>query len=128
MGRLNRIRTLQNCCRSNPQVLADDPEPLEVSNDVVLFFSGDSVKQVQDNGKHTSLPESATLRSGLLQKMIKEATSGTTPISLSEDEFQSWLSFLTGPDSQTKQHATREKLIQVLQVTFRFIFCMSWKV
>jgi hypothetical protein len=108
-----------------PEVVAAS-EPLEEApNDVVLFFAGSSVKQVQDSGKHSSLPESAIQRSYLLQKMIDEKSSGPVTLSLSEEMFRAWLSFLTGPDSETRHHATREKLIQVLQVCFTPFFAQS---
>lgn len=105
-------------CRRKATVVDEvvaESEPIE-DPDVTLFFSEGSVRQVQDDGKHSGLPESAIQRSGLLKQIMDDSAAGDVTLSLSEDLFRAWLSFLTGPDNETRQHATREKLIQVLQV------------
>jgi hypothetical protein len=100
---------------SKGETLAISAE-LDSPNDTVLFFAAGDVRLVQYNGKHASLPESAVQRSGLLKQMVEDKTSGSVPLQIPEDIFQSWLSFLTRPDSETMEQASREKLIAVLKV------------
>lgn len=105
-----------NVCRAR-QLLQSESEPLEeVPRDVQLSVSAGSVCQVRGDGSQAALPASATERSELLKQHVERGAFGPVSVSLSEELFQEWLWFLTAPESETGQHAARERLIHVLQV------------